>query len=259
MALSTNMTVLAVATLASLASPSIAWADEVFSVSGSFSNIDGDNGSATFQTGSTVTIDPSTGFATNSALTLALTGGLYGGDTVTLDNFDLGGIFDKPSPNVPVEYYWQGVDPGPGPQCPADSSNVCVLVLVYSTGNGFVGFTGGAMTSGFFEITPGAISQATNFASQVTLTPVSTPEPSIIPTLACLLTIMGAVLVRRSPVALLYIASTFRSSSLRSTGRSSTEPGLNPGPSAIASVCPSNHATKLDRSDPVNRCWLSHV
>ncbi len=197
MTLSTNMTLLAVAALVSLASPPIALADEIFSVSGSFSNIDGDNGSAAFQPGSTVTIDPSTGFATNSDLTLALTGGLYGGDTVTLDNFDLGGIFDKPSPNVPVEYYWEGVDPGPGPQCPADPASVCVLVLDYSTGNGFVGFTGGVMTSGFFEITPGAISQVTNIASPVTLTPITTPEPSIVPTLACFLTIMGAVLVRR--------------------------------------------------------------
>jgi len=197
MALSTNMTILAIATLASFASPSIALADEIFSVSGSFSNIDGDNGSATFQAGSTVTINTSNGFETNSALTLTLTGGLYGGDTVTFDNFDFGGIFDKPSPNVPVEYYWEGVDPGPGPQCPANASNVCVLVLDYSTGNGYVGFTGGAMTSGFFEITPGPISQTTNFAGQVTLTPVTTPEPSILPSLACFLTIMGAVLRRR--------------------------------------------------------------
>lgn len=197
MALCTNMTVLAIATLASLASPSIALADEIFSVSGSFSNIDGDNGSAAFQTGSTVTIDPSNGFETNSALTLAFTGGLYGGDTITWDNYDFGAISDKPSPNVPVEYYWEGVGSEPGPQCPAALPNVCVLVLDYSTGTGFVNFTGGAMTSGFFEITPGAISQVTNFAGQVTLTPFSTPEPSIIPTLACFLTIMGAVLVRR--------------------------------------------------------------
>jgi len=191
------MTVLAVAALASLASPSMALADEIFAVSGSFSNIDGDNGSATFQTGSTVTIDTSTGFETNSAITLALTGGLYGGDTITWDNYDFGAIFDKPSPNVPVEYYWEGVGTAPGPQCPAGPPTACVLVLEYSTGNGFVGFSGGAMTSGFFDITSGAISQVTNFAGQVTLTPITTPEPSIIPTLAFFLTIMGAVLVRR--------------------------------------------------------------
>ena len=197
MPLSTNMTVLAVAALASLASPSIALADEIFAVSGSFSNIDGDNGSATFQPGSTVTIDTSDGFETNSAITLALTGGLYGGDTITWDNYDFGGIFDKPSPNVPVEYYWEGVGTAAGPQCPAGVPTACVLVLDYSTGTGYVGFRGGAMTSGFFDITPGAISQVTNFAGQVTLTPVSTPEPSSIPTLACFVIVMGAVLVRR--------------------------------------------------------------
>ncbi len=197
MAVSTHLTLLAIASLASLASPSIAFADEIFSISGSFSNIDGDNGSATFQTGSSVTIDPSTGFATDSALTLVLTGGLYGGDTVTFDNFDLGGIFDKPSPNVPVEYYWEGVDPGPGPQCPADAPAACILVLEYSTGTGFVGFTGGVMTSGFFDITAGAISQVTNIAGQVTLTPVTTtPEPSTFPTLACFLAVIGVVLLR---------------------------------------------------------------
>lgn len=197
MALSTNMTVLAVATLASFALPPRALADEVFAVSGSFSNIDGDNGSATFQPGSTVTIDTSDGFETNSAITLALTGGLYGGKTITWDNYDFGSILDEPSPNVPVEYYWAGVGAGPGPQCPGNDPTVCTLVLIYTTGTGFVGFTGGAMTGGFFEINDGAISQVTNIAGQVTLTPVITPEPSLIPTLACLLTIMGAVLARR--------------------------------------------------------------
>jgi hypothetical protein len=196
MARSVNMTVLAVAVLASLASPSIALADEIFSVSGSFSNVDGDNGSATFQPGSTVTIDTSDGYETNSAISLALTGGLYGGDSITWDNYDFGGFFDKPSPNVPVEYYWEGVGTDPGPQCPGDAPDVCVLVLDYSTGTGYVGFTGGAVTSGFFDITPGPISQVTNIAGQVTLTPVVTPEPSIIPTLACFLTIIGAVLAR---------------------------------------------------------------
>jgi hypothetical protein len=81
-----------------------------------------------------------------------------------------------------------------GPLC---SQIVCVLVLEYSTGTGFVGFTGGAMTSGFFDITAGAISQVTNIAGQVTLTPVVTPEPSIVPPLVCFLTIMGTVLAWR--------------------------------------------------------------
>jgi len=179
--------------LLTLAAPSRAFANtiETFAVSGMFSNIDGDSGVATFDAGSTLTIDTTTGLATGADLSLTYTGGLYGGDTVTFAGL--------PGSNTTTEYSWTEAKPTGG--CPVDTIAYCSLDLQDTNGTGFQGFAGGALTGGysytFHIVVPMSGTVPSNIVNQIDLTPVATPEPSSVAMVTCLVGIMGAVVLRK--------------------------------------------------------------
>ncbi len=171
-------------------------ADTTFDVTGAFT-------SGTFNPGSTITIDTSTGLVTAAALSL---------DVLTAFDWTIG-YTNLPDTNTPTEYFWgapttitvtgSGV---PFPLCFPD----CWLDLQNTSGMGFQGFTGGDITGGYFvygHFVSGYV-PSDNISGAILLTPEScdtiasvcvsaTPLPAALPLFATGIGMVGLLGWRR--------------------------------------------------------------
>jgi hypothetical protein len=175
--------------LFNLAVPSRAFGDTIatFSVSGSLTNVDFSGLNATFDPGSTITIDTTTGMDVSAALNLNVGAAFSVPPSIACDTSCL---------NTATEYLWTVGAGGTGTPCPAVPPVLveCLLDLKDTNGTGFQGFAGGALTGGYFYFGVHVVGPlVNNVSNQITLTELSsitTPEPG-----SRTLTLIGAGLL----------------------------------------------------------------